>query len=609
MTREELSKTGAEAPDFVIVTGDQYIDHPSFGAAVIGRVLEAAGYSVGIISRPDAGEAADFGRFGRPRLAFLITAGSVDSLVANYSANKRRRRAGGPVSGRRPGALPDRACIVYTNRCKELYKDVPVVLGGIEASLRRLAHYDYWSDKVRRSVLLDSKADLLVYGMGERAIVEIANALNDGFAARDITWIAGTVFRAPKDADGSSALPAAAIVLPPYARLTDKAAYLDSFVLKYDNADAACAKPLAEEYDAGTYVVQNPPQPPLSTSELDAVYDLPYSYGAHPSYAARGENVPALNEIQFSISHVRGCYGGCAFCAITYHQGRIPTGRSAKSVVREAKKMAAHPGFKGYIHDVGGPTANIMGPACAKQRSGNTCLRKYCLWPNVCDRLDPDHGAYLHMLRAVAGVDGVKKVFVRSGIRHDLVASDRVNGKKFMRELAANHVSGLLKTAPEHFSPATLRAMRKPGKEVYDIFCREFEAADTAALTAARNKGEKRSKQYILPYFISGHPGSTLRDALNLTLAIEKSGAIVPDQIQDFYPTPGTLSTCLYYTGVDPFTREPVPVPGRDPALPNERELQRALLHHNKSENSRLVRKALDILGVSAAELGWRLRP
>jgi uncharacterized radical SAM protein YgiQ len=507
-------------------------------------------------------------------------------MVANYTAGRRPRRTDNLAPGGRSGSRPDRAAIVYSNRLREAYKGVPVILGGLEASLRRFAHYDYWDNKVRRSILLDAKADLLVYGMGERAIVAIADALNDGFSTSDITWIPGTVYRSKEEN-----LPTDVIHLPPYDALTGER-YNESFVLKYDNNEAVTAKPLAELYGEGNYVVQNPPQAPLSGEELDAVYDLPFAYDQHPVYNSEDKQIPALNEIRFSIAHVRGCYGNCSFCAITSHQGRTPSARSIDSVVKEAKLMTGLPGFKGYIHDIGGPTANITAPACEKMAARGACKRKDCLFPEACKNLKSDHGDYLEMLRAVRSLPGVKKVFIRSGIRYDLVLADKKNGHKFIEELAAHHVSGILKVAPEHTVPEVLRVMHKPAADKYETFAKLFKAADDRLVREGGDSAKPRKPQYLLPYFISAHPGCTLMDAMGLSSYIEKHGGFVPDQIQDFYPTPGTLATCIYYTGRDPFTGREVYIPGKNPAIPDERKLQRAILHKNKPENKEAYARA-----------------
>jgi uncharacterized radical SAM protein YgiQ len=443
-----MRRLGYAEPDFVIVSGEAYVDHPTFGAALIGRVLEREGYKVCILPLPDYRSADDFRRFGKPRLGFMVTGGSVDSMVANYTAEKRRRRTDALAPGGRTGLRPDRAVIVYANRCREAYKDVPIILGGIEASLRRFAHYDYWSDKVRRSILLDAKADLLIYGMGEKAVIETAAALASGTRVREIDYIDGTVYRTKNITDKNT------IILP---SPDTKEAYSESHLIKSDNNEHIGSRPLAEPYPDGIYIVQNIPQPPLTTGELDAVYELPFMYDAHPIYQKQGEEIPALHEIKFSISHVRGCYGGCAFCAIAYHQGRIPTGRSTESVVKEAEKMTHLKDFKGYIHDLGGPTANISGPACKKQTIKGTCRRRYCLYPEPCKNLGADHKAYIDMLQRVAKIPGIKKVFIRSGIRYDLVLADKKHGEAFAKQLVKHNVSGQLKVAPEHIAPGVLK--------------------------------------------------------------------------------------------------------------------------------------------------------
>ncbi|MDR2355726.1 MAG: YgiQ family radical SAM protein [Clostridiales Family XIII bacterium] len=577
VTARDMAERGWERADFVLVTGDAYADHPSFGAAVIARVLEAGGYKVAVLAQPAWTGPDDFRRFGKPRLGFLITSGCVDSMVNGYTAMKRRRRRDVYSPGGAAGCRPDRALIAYTNRAKEVYGDVPVILGGLEAGLRRLGHYDYWDDRVRRSVLLDAKADLLIYGMGERAVLAVAAALNDGFAARDITWIPGLVFR-------SRARPADAIALPDFDRLRDKRAYTESFRLQYEHAESASAQSLAERYGETLYVVQNPPQPPLTQTELDRVYELPYAGEAHPAYAASG-GVPAAEEVRFSLTAARGCFGGCSFCALTVHQGRLVTGRSEDSLLREAQKLTRRSDFKGYIHDVGGPTANFRHRACRLQETGAACERRACLFPTPCPRLKVDHGEYLAILRALRKLPGVKKVFIRSGLRYDYLMADPKRGE-FLRELCEFHVSGMLKVAPEHISPRVLARMRKPAAAVYERFAAEY---------AAVNKTLSK-EQYLLPYFISAHPGSSLSDAVDLALYLKKSG-FVPDQAQDFYPTPGTPAACMYYTGLDPFTGEAVYVA----KSPEERRLQRALLHFDKPENRALVRAALAKAGRTEA--------
>ena len=480
--------------------------------------------------------------------------------------------------GGKAGRRPDRAVIVYANRAKEAYKDVPVIIGGLEASLRRLGHYDYWSDKVRRSILLDAKADLLIYGMGERAILEIAEALDSGISARDITWVRGTCYRTK-----NLSLPGLeeAIALPDFARIAeDKRAYAESFAIQYRNHDAISAKILTEKYSNTVYVVQNPPQPPLEREELDDLYDLPFENEYHPSYAAAG-GIPAFREIKFSLVSSRGCFGGCSFCAITYHQGRQVRSRSKESIVREAKALTQKKDFKGYIHDVGGPTANFRFPACKKQLKVGVCADKDCLYPGVCPNMKVDHSDYLDVLRAVRNLDGVKKVFIRSGIRYDYLMADP-KADKFIEELCRYHVSGTLKVAPEHISPQVLCHMRKPGKEVFLAFDKKY-----------RQMNKRLGlKQYLIPYLISSHPGSSLDDAIELACFLKEYG-FVPDQVQDFYPVPGCLSTCMYHTGIDPRTMKPVYVA----TDPHEKALQRALLQWKVPENWKLVREALQKAG------------
>ena len=568
-----MVQRGWNEVDFVLVTGDAYVDHHSFGTAIISRLLERYGYKVAILAQPDYHSAEDFRMFGKPRLGFLINSGVVDSMVNNYSVFKRKRKIDEYAPGGRAGRRPDRAVVVYANRAREAYKDVPVIIGGLEASLRRLGHYDYWSNKVRRSILLDSKADLLIYGMGERAIVEIAEALEAGLDIRDITWIQGTCHRA-KEIDASDK---ETVILPSYQEITeDKRAYARSFALQYQSHDAISAKTLAEQYGEHLWVVQNPPQPPLERQELDDVYELPFENEWHPVYDAQG-GIPAFKEIKFSIVSARGCFGGCSFCALTYHQGRQVRSRSKESIVREAEALTRKPDFKGYIHDVGGPTANFRFPACEKQLDHGVCTHKDCLYPGVCKNMKVDHSDYLDVLRAVRSIEGVKKVFIRSGIRYDYLMADP-NADAFIEELCKYHVSGTLKVAPEHIAANVLKNMRKPSKEVFLAFDRKY-----------KKMNEKLGmKQYLIPYLISSHPGSRLEDAVELAVFLKKYG-FIPDQVQDFYPTPGTLATCMYYTELDPFTMKPVYVP-KDM---NEKKMQRALIHYHKRENVDFVTAAL----------------
>ncbi len=581
---KDVKQRGWEEVDFVIVTGDAYVDHHSFGTAIIGRLLERYGYKVAILARPDYRSADDFRRFGRPRLGFLINSGVVDSMVNNYSVFKKKRRVDEYGPGGKTGERPDRAVIVYSNRAKEAYKGVPVIIGGLEASLRRLAHYDYWSDSVRRSVLLDSKADLLMYGMGERAVLEIAEALDSGIDVKDITWIRGTCYSTDKNRLDSVFSPADPeikkhlIHLPSYDEIcVSKKAYAHSFRLQHENMDALSAKTLVEKYTDTVYVVQNPIQPPLEREELDDIYGLSFEGEWHPSYDEAG-GIPAFKEIKFSVVSSRGCFGGCSFCAITYHQGRQLRSRSIDSIVKECENLTKKNDFKGYIHDVGGPTANFRHPSCEKQLTKGICADKDCMYPDVCKAMTVDHSDYLRLLRAVRGIKGVKKVFIRSGIRYDYLMADK-NADGFIEELCKYHVSGTLKVAPEHISDKVLYYMRKPEKSVFMGFVDKYE------------KMNKRLglKQYLIPYLISSHPGSTLTDAVDLALFLKEYG-FVPDQVQDFYPTPGTMSTCMYYTGLDPLTMKEVYVP-KDI---EEKRMQRALMHFNKPENRKIVIKALE---------------
>ncbi len=576
VTKKEMTERGFDTPDFVIVTGDAYVDHHSFGTAIIGNLLTNMGYKVAVLPQPNYTDCEDFKRFGKPRLGFLINSGTVDSMVNNYSVFKRKRKKDEYSPNGVAGNRPDRAVIVYSNRAREAYKGVPIIIGGIEASLRRLGHYDYWSDKVRKSILLDSKADLLVYGMGEKSIVEIAEALDSGIDVGDITWIRGTVFRAKQvDDDGET------IFLPSFDEIsTSKEKYCESFKLAYDNNDYLTGKRLVEKYGDNLYVVQNVPQPPLEREELDHIYEMDYENEVHPAYKPLGE-IPAFREIKYSIVSSRGCFGGCSFCAITYHQGRQVRSRSCDSIVKEAENLTRLDDFKGYIHDVGGPTANFRDPACKKQLKAGVCKNKDCLYPGVCPNMDVSHKDYLDVLRKVRKIDGIKKVFIRSGIRYDYLMADPER-KEFMTELCKYHVSGTLKVAPEHISDRVLYYMRKPEKKVFMKFVDEYK----------KTNERLGLKQYLIPYLISSHPGSTLDDAIELALFLKDYG-FVPDQVQDFYPTPGTLATCMYYTELDPFTGENVYV-AKDM---EEKKMQRALIHYNKPENRRYVIKALKKAG------------
>ncbi len=576
VTINDMKTRGWDEVDFVLVTGDAYVDHPSFGTAIISRYLEANGFKVAILSQPNWKNAEDFKRFGRPRLAFLINSGNVDSMVNHYSVTRHKRSRDVYSPGGKTGNRPDRAVIVYSNRAREAYKDVPVIIGGLEASLRRLGHYDYWDDKVRRSILLDSKADILIYGMGERAVLEIAEALDSGLEAKDITWINGTCIKA-KAADVQ--IQEDDVVLPTFDDITSsKDAYCESFALQYRSNDAVAGNRILEP-NGNFYIVQNPPQPPLERGELDHLYELSFMRDYHPSYEKDG-GVPAIEEIKFSITANRGCFGGCAFCAITYHQGREVRSRSKASIVEEANLMTKQEGFKGYIHDVGGPTANFRHPSCKKQKKHGMCQHKDCLFPKPCSQLEADHKEYMDVLKAVRELDGIKKVFIRSGIRYDYLLADK--DQRFIDELCKHHVSGILKVAPEHVSGRVLKNMRKPAVEVFDRFSEKYRAVN-------RKLGKK---QYMVPYFISSHPGSTLDDAIELALYMKKTG-FIPDQVQDFYPTPGTLATCMYHTEKDPFTGKPVYVAKTH----EEKKMQRALMHFHKKENRGIVRAALKKAG------------
>lgn len=577
ISKEECVERGFEQPDFVIITGDGYVDHPSFGTAIIGRVLESYGYKVGVISQPDWRSTEDFKKLGKPRLGFLINSGNVDSMVNHYSVFKNRRKGDDYSPGGVSDKRPDRAVIVYSNKVREAYKDVPIIIGGIEASLRRLCHYDYWENKLRRSILLDAKADLLIYGMGEKTIVEVAEALDSGLDIKDISWIKGTCYRTStieKD-EYTVNLPSYSDLIEEEKNNLKKVDYCKSFVTQYQNMDYINGKRLVEEYTENTFVVQNPPQIPLERDELDNVYKLPFEGNYHPSYEPLG-GVPAIREIKFSIVSSRGCFGGCSFCAITYHQGREVRSRSKEAIVEEAIKLTKDKDFKGYIHDVGGPTANFREPACEKQLTHGVCKDKDCLYPKICSQINVDHTEYLEILREIRKIDKVKKVFIRSGIRYDFVLADK--SENFLEELCKHHVSGTLKVAPEHISDNVLRLMRKPNKQVFDRFAKRYKLInDKLGL-----------KQYLIPYLISSHPGSTLKDAIELALYL-KENRFIPDQVQDFYPTPGTLSTCMYYAEMDPFTGEALYVA----KSLEDKKMQRALIHFNKPENRDLVIKAL----------------
>ena len=575
INRREMQRLGWEQPDFVYVTGDAYVDHPSFGHAIISRVLEAHGYTVGIISQPDWKDDHSISILGEPRLGFLVAAGNMDSMVNHYTVSKKRRSTDAYTPGGVMGKRPDYATITYCNLIRRNYKKTPIIIGGIEASLRRLAHYDYWSDSLKRSILLDSGADLLLYGMGERSIVEVADALNSGLLVRDITFIDGTVYKTRKKEDIYDA-----IFLPDYSELkADKKNYAKSFYVQYQNTDPFSGKRLAESYDYKTFVVQNPPSKPLTIEEMDDVYALPYMRTYHPSYEKAG-GVPAISEVKFSLVSNRGCFGGCSFCALTFHQGRIIQVRSHESIIEEAKMLTKEPDFKGYIHDVGGPTANFRAPACKKQLKHGACPNKQCLFPKPCDNLIADHRDYRALLKQLRALPGVKKVFIRSGIRFDYLLADK--DQSFLKELCEYHVSGQLKVAPEHISDAVLKYMGKPENSVYRRFVQSYQKMN-----------EKIGrKQFLVPYLMSSHPGSTLKEAVELAEFLRDFG-YMPEQVQDFYPTPSTLSTCMYYTGVDPRTMEPV----YTAVNPHEKAMQRALIQYRNPKNYELVSEALHKAG------------
>ena len=575
LTRAEMDARGWTEPDFVYVTGDAYVDHPSFGVSIISRVLEDAGFRVAILSQPNYKSCADFKTFGRPRLGFLVTAGNIDSMVAHYTAAKKKRSYDYYSAGGKMGARPDRATIVYCNRIREAYGDIPIIIGGLEASLRRFAHYDYWDDKVRRSILVDSRADLLTYGMGENILLRIAHLLEKGVPVKKIRDVRGTVYLCKKDE--KIHFDTAAVF--DYNELkTDKKKYAETFGVQYKNQDSINGKAIIELYD-DTMLVQNPPMPPLEREELDHVYSLPYMRTYHPSYEPLG-GVPAIAEVKFSITHNRGCFGACNFCALAFHQGRTLRSRSIESVVAEAEKITRLPDFKGYIHDVGGPTANFRYPACDKQLRSGVCANRKCLAPTPCKNLKVDHSEYIRLIEAVEAVDGVKKVFIRSGIRFDYVMADKDEG--FFKKLVRDNVSGQLKVAPEHCSSAVLRQMGKPDFEVYEKFRKRY-----FELTKSFGK-----EQYLVPYLMSSHPGSRLEDAISLACCLKRDG-YSPEQVQDYYPTPGTASTVMYYTGINPLDGKKVYVPTEY----REKQLQRALLQFAKPENARLVAEALKKAG------------
>ncbi|GAA0866401.1 YgiQ family radical SAM protein [Paraclostridium tenue] len=569
--KQDMIDRGWEQLDFVLVTGDAYVDHHSFGTAIISRVLENAGYKVGIIAQPNWKSTDDFMKLGKPRLGFLVNSGNMDSMVNHYSVSKKRRDKDLYSPGAKMGLRPDRAVIVYCNKIREAYKDAKIIIGGLEASLRRFAHYDYWSDRVRKSILLDSQADLLVYGMSERQIVEVANALNDGFEPKYIRHVNGTCYVA----DSKDEIYDDYVEIPSFKEVSsNKELYAKAFKIQYDEQDPYRGKVIIQRH-GDKYLVQNKPEPPLNREELDAVYALPYAKDYHPMYKAMG-GIPAIEEVKFGIVSSRGCFGSCSFCAITFHQGRAVQSRSHESILEEAKYITELEDFKGYIHDVGGPTANFRDAACEKQITKGACKNKQCLHPKPCKNLKVDHTDFLELLRKVRSLPKVKKVFVRSGIRYDYVMADK--NDKFFKELVEHHVSGQLKVAPEHIAEEVLQYMQKPAGNTYDKFREKFFRLSERA----------GKKQYIIPYLMSSHPGSTLNSAIELAEYLRDT-KYQPEQVQDFYPTPGTLSTTMFYTGLDPLTMEPVYVPKSK----HEKAMQRALLQYRAPRNYELVHAAL----------------
>lgn len=577
VTREDCEKRGWEQLDFVYVIGDAYVDHPSFGPAIISRLLESHGYSVGIIPQPDWKDEKSIQVFGEPRLGFLVSGGNMDSMVNHYSVSKKRRETDAYTPGGEMGKRPDYAVVVYGNLIRKTYKHTPIIVGGIEASLRRLGHYDYWSNKVRRSILLDSGADLISYGMGEHSIIEIADALNSGISVHDITFIDGTVY---KTRDRELLTHANALQLPSFEEVrTSKKAYAMSFYIQYCNTDHFVARTLYETYDEKLFVVQNRPARPLTQEEMDRVYALPYMRTYHPMYEVSG-GIPAIREVKFSLISNRGCFGGCNFCALTFHQGRTIQTRSHASIIEEAKKLTYEPDFKGYIHDVGGPTANFRHPSCEKQLTKGVCPNKQCLFPKPCKNLVADHKDYIQLLRKLRELPGVKKVFIRSGIRFDYVLADPDDS--FLRELCEHHVSGQLKVAPEHISKKVLDKLGKPSPEVYKKFVERYN----------RMNEKLGKKQYLVPYLMSSHPGATLTEAVELAEYL-RDIHYMPEQVQDFYPTPSTISTCMYYTGLDPRDMTPV----YTATNPHEKAMQRALMQYRNPKNYDLVKEALERAG------------
>ena len=575
VSREDMSIRGWKQCDFVYVSGDAYVDHPSFGHAIITRLLESHGYKVGVIAQPDWKDPKSVQVLGKPRLGFFVSAGNMDSMVNHYSVSKKRRSEDSYTPGGVMGKLPDYATIVYCNLLRSVYKDSPIIIGGIEASLRRLAHYDYWSDKLKRSILLDSQADLISYGMGERSVVEIAEALESGIEIKDITFVDGTVYKT-KSLESVYDF----VMLPKFLEMKkDKVQYAKSFFVQYSNTDPFTGKRLVEPYGEKLFVVQNPPAKPLSEAEMDQVYDLPYMRGYHPSYEEEG-GVPAIREIKFSLISNRGCFGACSFCALTFHQGRIIQARSQESLIKEARLLTEEPDFKGYIHDVGGPTADFRFPACEKQTTKGACPNRQCLFPEPCRNLRADHKDYIRLLKRLREIPKVKKVFIRSGIRFDYVLAD--SSREFLKELCEHHVSGQLKVAPEHVADPVLKRMGKPKNSVYRQFVKEYYEMN-------KRVGKE---QYLVPYLMSSHPGSTMKEAVELAEYLRDLG-YMPEQVQDFYPTPSTISTCMYYTGYDCRTMEKVYVP----VNPHEKAMQRALIQYRNPKNYELVEEDLKAAG------------
>ncbi len=571
VSKSDMKKRGWTQCDFIYICGDAYVDHPSFGHAIITRLLEAFGYKVGIIAQPDWKNKESITILGEPRLAFLVSAGNMDSMVNHYTVNKKRRHQDAFSPGGVMGKRPDYATIVYCNLIRQVYKKTPVIIGGIEASLRRMAHYDYWSDKVKRSILIDSGADIISYGMGEHSIIEIADALNAGIDIHDITFIKGTVYKT-KTLDNLENY----IELPSYDDIVNsKEMYAKSFYTQYKNTDPFTARILVEKVKEKMYVVRNPPAMPLTEVEMDDIYSLPYMRNYHPMYEKDG-GIPALSEIKFSITSNRGCFGGCSFCALTFHQGRIIQVRSHKSIIDEAVQMTKDADFKGYIHDVGGPTANFRHTSCDKQLTKGVCMNRQCLFPKPCPNLKVDHSDYIKLLRELRALPGVKKVFIRSGIRFDYCMCD--SDDTFINELCKYHISGQLRVAPEHISDNVLNKMGKPSNDVYEGFLKRYQ----------RINKKTGKEQFVVPYLMSSHPGSTMNEAIELAEYIRDLG-YMPEQVQDFYPTPSTLSTCMYYTGLDPATMDKV----YTPVSHHEKAMQRALIQYRNPENYELVKEAL----------------